>query len=174
MNDTTTFGASPLAAALNDRSRTRIGNPRRGTFHLSIAVHDTTEATELGKQLDLVGATYQANFKRNSDGTPTMAFLAIYSLGDQQRLLGALQASLDPDARHALETLVAARGPIPDEIVHRIRDYRSMGKDPGWIATRMNEAGIVDGMGRRGWTAAKVTRAERGEIPARLLEREAA
>jgi hypothetical protein len=61
---------SSLVDALNDRLRTRIGDPWRGIFHISIAVDLVHEATDLAKQLKRIGVTYQANFKPDELGTP--------------------------------------------------------------------------------------------------------
>jgi hypothetical protein len=158
MNHPSTSSVSPLAAALNDRSRTRIGNPRRGTFYVSIGVAETVEATELANLLDLIGVSHQANFKRNSEGRPIAAFLAIYRLDDQMRLLEATRAELDPERLNALETLVAARGPIPPDLVRKLEVSLEHGRTYHYLARKLNELQIVDGMGRRLWTATKLRR----------------
>jgi hypothetical protein len=149
---------SSLVDALNDRSRTRIGDPWRGTFQISIAVDHAHEASELAKQLDRLGVTYQANFKRDKRGTPTRAFLTIYGLDDQQRILETLAYELEPSRRRSLETLVAARSPISPDVVRKLRVSLSLGKSYEYLAGRLNELGIVSGMGSRHWTPKKLKR----------------
>ena len=152
----TTASVSSLVDALNDASRTRIGNPWRGTFHVSIAVDIAQEAASLADELDLLGVTYQANFKRDEQGTPRMAFLAIYALDDQRRILETLGERLTAPRHRSLANLVAARGPIPPELVQRLANSLSWGKSYEYLADRLNDLAIVDSMGSRRWTAKKL------------------
>jgi hypothetical protein len=153
---TTNPSASPLVAALKDSTRTRIGNPWRGTYHLSIATADAHEATALANQLDSLGITFQVNYQRDGTGRPKRGFLAIYDLDSLQRLSKALGSGLDEERRSALETLVRARGPIPPEILRRIGATVNMGESYAYVAERMNQLRIVDGMRGKGWTTTKI------------------
>jgi hypothetical protein len=152
----TNQSVSSLVDALNEPSRTRIGNPWRGTFSVSIAVDIAYEAASLATELDLLGVTYQANFKRDEWGTPKMAFLAIYGLDDQCHILETLVEQLKTSRQRELEDLVAARGPIPPHIVQRLQKSLHWGRDYEYLAQRLNDLRIVGGMGSRGWTARKL------------------
>jgi hypothetical protein len=144
-------------AALNDVARTRIGDPWRGTYHVSVAIEDVHEAAEFAKILDSLGIVYQANYRRDQNGgKPETVFLAIYDLASQQRLLDACAEELDETRRTALDTLVRARGPVPPAILRRVDAYVGAGKSYAYIAELMNMHPIVDGMGGRGWSPKKV------------------
>lgn len=143
-------------AALNDSARTRIGNPWRGTYHLSIATADAHEATALANELDSLGITFQVNYRRDGAERPEKGFLAIYELDSQRRLSEALGNGLEDERRSALETLVRARGPIPPEILRRIGATVNMGESYEYVAGRMNQLRIVDGMRGKGWTPKKI------------------
>ena len=156
--NTTDTSASPLVAALNDRSRTRISDPTRGPIHISIAADTPHEATHLATQLDRLGITYQANFQRDKRRRPIRALLTIYSVDDQRRLLEGVGDELDEARRRALEKLVVARGPLPPAIVKRIENALAQGKSYTHIAERMNELEIPEGRGRGPWTAHRVRR----------------
>lgn len=161
-------------AALNDPSRARISDPRRGNYHVSIATADVHEATELAEGLDLLDVVFQANYPRDRDGRPRGVFLAVYEHDSQKRLLEAIRNELTESRRSALETLVLARGPIPTDILERIwRAFNLNGWEAEAIAVKMNELGIVAGMGGIGWTVRKVRAAiEQYEPP--IAEQEAA
>jgi hypothetical protein len=167
-------GASPLVAALNDAARTRIGNPWRGTYQISIATDDVHETTAIAERLDGLDITYQANYRRDRKGRPKQAFLAIYDLASQQRLLEACGKELQEARRTALDTLVRARGPIPDELMQKIRASSEFGRSEAYIAERMNQLQIVDGMGGKGWTVKKVQAALSKDDPRASQRREAA
>jgi hypothetical protein len=146
-------------AALNDSTRTRIGNPWRGTYNISIAIADAHEAAALADELDSLEITFQVNYQRDRTGRPKKGFLAIYDLDSQRRLSEALGNGLTDERRSALETLVRARGPIPPETLRRIGATVNMGESYAYVAERMNQLRIVDGMGGRGWTAKKIQEA---------------
>jgi hypothetical protein len=57
--------------------------------------------------------------------------------------------------RSALETLVRARGPIPQQTLARMETTVNAGQSYSYIAARMNELELVDGMGK-GWTEKRV------------------
>jgi hypothetical protein len=155
-----------LITVLNDGSRTRIADPWRGGYHVAIDVTDQADVDELREQLNALGVAHQVNLGARDR-------IAIYEPDGIARLL-QLGDRLDPRVGEKLDTLVRARGPVPDAIVNRILDYRSMGMDWVWIADLMNRKRVVDGMGGKGWTPDQVKRAARRELPTRLRVREAA
>src|SRR4051794_35142113 len=157
---TTNRSVSPLAAALNDNTRVRIGNPRRGTFAISIATAETRQAMDLAAQLDRLEVDYQTNFRRDAHGSPHTAFLTIYELDSQRRLLDALGDDLSAERYATLELLVRARGSVPQRLLRRIDATVALGKSYGYIAERMNHERHIDGMGR-GWTTKKLRQLHR-------------
>jgi hypothetical protein len=158
MTDTPS-SVSPLVAALNT-SRTRLGDPWRGTYHVSIETADVMEATTLANALNAVDVCFQTNYRRNETGRPEKAFLTVYKLDSLRRLLDGLGDQLDDQPRQALDALVRARGPVPLEILRRISESIDLGRTYAQVAQKMNELRVVDGMGGRGWTVRKVRAAE--------------
>jgi hypothetical protein len=147
--------------ALNNASRTRIGNPWRGTYSLSIAA-TVNEAERLVEILEELGITAQVN-GRQGDSERSARYVAIYDLAGLALLLGAVGERLGEQRRAALDSLVRARGPVPARIRDGIRQrYDVDGYSFAEIAHELNEKRIVDGMGGRGWTASKVESAYRG------------
>ena len=159
-------------AALNDPSRSRIGDPSRGTFYISIPVDELFEADVLGRALTELGIAYQANLARDAEGRAARAYLMIYGRHDQQRLLDRLEPDLDPARRRSLARLVRARSPLPAQIVERIGQMRAGGKTWPQISLWLRESNVTEGVGARGWTPAKARR-KYGEALA-LLEDTAA
>jgi hypothetical protein len=140
---------------MNDPQWARIGDPFRNRWTVSIFESDARHATEVAESLDRLGITFQANFRRDERNRPTAAYLAIYALEDQQRLVEHLGADLEPAPRKALELLTRARGPVPAEILRRMVATIESGKSHSYLAERLMEHGLIDGMGK-GWTAKKV------------------
>jgi hypothetical protein len=101
------------------------------------------------------GFTFQANFSRDERNRPTAAYLAIYSLEDQQRLVETVGSALKPRLRKQLEFLTRARGPVPEEILRRMVVTIEYGKGHAYLAERLTQLGLIDGMGK-GWTPKKV------------------
>jgi hypothetical protein len=101
-----------------------------------------------------------------------LAYVVLYDAADQRRLFEVLESRLDPERHQRLEDLVLARGPIPDNILKRIRRASEI-----WSADRIAEAlngqGIIAGMGGIRWTAKKV-RAALVEYERRTANHEAA
>jgi hypothetical protein len=157
---TTNQSVSPLAAALNNTTRTRIGDPVRGSFSISIATDDAHEANSLAATLAGLGATFQANFRRHHTGRPEKVFLAIYDLESQRHLHSALEAELHPRRSEALDLLVRARGPVPEDVLRRIDATIRLGKSYEYVTSQMLKGGLVDGMGK-GWTPKKVKKIHR-------------
>jgi hypothetical protein len=161
-----TSRAHALINALNDRSRTTIGNPWKGTYSVAIDVTNHGDTDELLSELEALGVTTQVNVGSRDR-------IAIYELDSLKRLL-ALGDPLDAWALKRLETLVRARGPVSEGVANRIRLYLDTGWSYERIAARMNERRVASGMGGNGWTAAKVKEAAEGKTPKRLRRREAA
>jgi hypothetical protein len=162
----TTSRADALIKALNDRSRTAIGDPWNGTYHVTIDVTNHGDADEILSGLQSLNVSAQVNVGR-------LDLIAIYELDGLKNLL-LLGDSLDEWAFKRLETLIRAKGPVSEGAASRIRLYRDMGWGYERIAARMNECRVAIGMGGRGWTAAKVKEAAEGKTPRRLRTREAA
>jgi hypothetical protein len=124
---------------------------------VSIATVDVHEASGLAEQLDLLEAVFQTNYRRDASGRPTGAFLALYDRESQKRLLEATRHELAQKRQSALETLVLARGSIPNDLLERMWKASELF---GWsnekIAQKMNDSGIIAGMGGMRWTAKKV------------------
>ena len=49
-----------------------------------------------------------------------------------------------------------ARGPLPDDLRERIYCAADRGLTPDRIAARMNELGLISGMGGKRWSARKI------------------
>jgi hypothetical protein len=148
------FEPSALAAALNDPTRSAIGNPRKGQYHCWIGVNDDSDEDALRKELNQLGVKNQINTRRR-DG---QRYIAVYCVTGLRTIFEALESRLEPKLRQALDTLVRARSPIPDEILDAIwRRYQLDGWDEEQIAKAMIEKPIIDGMGK-GWTPRKIRR----------------
>jgi hypothetical protein len=148
------FEPSALAAALNDSTQATIGNPRRGSYYVSIAISAGAQDESVILELGQLGVEYRINTRRR-DG---QRFVAIYSVESLRKMLQELGPELDPVPRDALETLVRARSPVPEDIVEGVWQRYNV---DGWTAEKIAEAmtakPIIDGMGK-GWTARKVQR----------------
>src|SRR5207244_382633 len=84
------------------------------------------------------------------------AQVTIYAKGDQKHLFECTHTRLSREQHQRLEDLVLARGPIPDDILEKIWISQQKGRKPNQIAERMNELGVIAGMGGKRWTAKKV------------------
>jgi hypothetical protein len=145
---------SALAAALNDSTQGGIGNPRRGQYHAWIAITGDSEREVLTVELEQLDIEHRIN-TRQRDG---QRYIAIYNVPGLRKMLEALGPQLAPERREALDMLVRARSPIPDEILDAIwRRYQLDGWDEEQIAKAMIEKPIIDGMGK-GWTPRKIRR----------------
>jgi hypothetical protein len=154
-------GVSPLVAALNDPSRTRIGNPWRGTYHLSIGANDW-EADILLSVMRELAIDVQVNLS-HWNTAQSERYLAVYDLDSLRSLLATIGEQLEEPVRLALDVLVRARGPVPEYIISTTRQKHDLhGLSFEQIAHLMNDKRIVDGMGGRGWTERKVRDAYRG------------
>jgi hypothetical protein len=158
--------ASPLVAALNDPSRTLIGNPWRGTYYVSIEANDW-EAMSLLSLFRELGIRVQVNVARWNPAQ-SIRYVTVYDHDGLRSLLSALGDELKEPVRTALDILVRARGPIPEPLVQVIRRKHDVyGLSFHEIAHLMNDKRIVDGMGGRGWSGRKVSAAYKGVAPKR-------
>ncbi len=152
-------GPLTLVRALNDRSRTRIGNPWTGSYAVSIKATDLEEAQALLHVLEELGVEAQLNSKNQRQ------FVAIYTIEALRQLLEATEVDLEERRKIALDELVRAREPIPQTLVRTIRSKRDLNQMSfAAIAHLMNEKGIVEGMGGLGWTEKKVRAAYRNRV----------
>lgn len=146
-----------LAAYLNTPDRSRIGNPRKNTWFVSFVESNVHELARLGENLSLLGVKYQANYaKAERVERSDVAYLATYWYDDQQRLFEAVKDHLAKHRRKLLEDLVLARGPIPKELLAKMRATIRVGKGYAYLAEKLNELDIVAGMGGKPWTGRKV------------------
>jgi hypothetical protein len=145
-----------LAAALNDPSRSQIGNPRTGPYHVSFMAADYDELSALEHALRASGVQSQTN---PAPARPFVAYVAVYKREDRRRLYEVVEAKLEPERRKRLDDLIRAFGPIPPELRERMRATIAVGKSYEYLAAKLNEQGIVDGMGGTPWTAKSVKKA---------------
>jgi hypothetical protein len=151
-------------AALNDPTRTQIGNPWRGIYGLSVAANDW-EADLLVRLMRELVIDVRVNVSRRNS-TQSQRYLAVYDIDSLGSLLSTIGDQLNQPTRLALDVLVRARGPVPEHIVSAIRQKRDVHRFSfAQIAHLMNDMQIVDGMGGRGWTLSKVRAAYRRSDP---------
>jgi hypothetical protein len=148
--------AAAVAAALDDPERSLIGDPRQGLYKVSLVSSDMREAILFAKQLARLGISPTTTITHDEFGQPLMAYVNVYAVDGQKVLLESVQAGLSEPRKQALEDLVLARTPIPDELLERIWTSHERGRTAHQIATRMNELDVMPGRGGRGWTAKKV------------------
>jgi hypothetical protein len=157
LHNPTGAAAAAVAAALNDADRSITGDPRRGTYAVSLLTKDMHEARQLARQLASLGLEARTNVRHDEHGEPTFAYVTLYDAADQRRLFDLLERHLDADRHQRFEDLVLARGPIPDDILERIwRASEVCSWNAETIAQKMNERRIIAGMGGIHWTARKV------------------
>jgi hypothetical protein len=148
--------AAAVAAALDDPERSLIGDPRQGVYKVSLVSSGMREAMQFAKQLARLGTGPTTTITHDDSGQPVTAFVNVYTVDDLKALLESVQAGLSEPRRQALQDLVLARTPIPDELLDKIWTSHERGRTPHQIATRMNELDVMPGRGGRGWTAKKV------------------
>lgn len=147
-----------IVDALNDADHTLIGDPREGVYKVAFGSRPK-EAMERAKQLARIGIIPTTSIEHDSFGTPDWAKVTIYAKSDQKHLFECTETRLSREQRQRLEDLVLARGPIPDDILEKIWISHQKGRKVNQIANRMNELGVIAGMGGRRWTAKKVRNA---------------
>jgi hypothetical protein len=147
-----------IVDALNDADHTLIGDPREGVYKVAFT-SKLKEAMERARQLAKIGIIPRTSIEHDSFGTPVRAQVTIYAKDDQKHLFECTQTRLSREQRQRLEDLVLARGPIPDDILEKIWISHQRGRKLNQIANRMNELGVIAGMGGRRWTVQKVRKA---------------
>jgi hypothetical protein len=145
-----------IAAALNNPEQSSIGDPREGIYKVSLRATDLTAAVEIAKNLATLGITPLTSVIHDAAGQPAEAYVNIHKKAAQRSLLERTESRLNAERRKQLEDLVLARGPIPDDILGRIAASAECGQSPAETARRMNELGVIAGMGGKRWTAQKV------------------
>ena len=148
--------AETLAAALNDAKRSLIGDPREGVYKVSFTTSDMKEAMTFARQLARIGIVPTTTISHDEFGNPIHAHVNVHSKTAQQHLLEVTESKLNQVRRKRLEDLVLARGPIPEEIVEKIAMSAEGGRTPAQIAAKMNQVGVIAGMGGIRWTGKKV------------------
>jgi hypothetical protein len=148
--------AASVAAALDDPERSLIGDPRQGVYKVSLISSDMREAMQFAKELARLGISPTTTITHDEFGRPLMAYVNVHTVNDQTALLETVGAALSETRRQALENLVVARSPIPDELLTKIWRSKEAGRKPHQIATKMNELDVMPGRGGKGWTAKKV------------------
>lgn len=154
----TTNVAQQIGGALNDRSRTRIGDPWKGSYNVSVRCSTTAAAHELLAQLRSIGVEGQVNARpAAAEGRSSTALVAVYTHEALKTLLEATEPHLDQQQRERLSVLVRARGPIHPNMVGWILTFRKqLGWSDGRIAAELNKDRWASGMGGKGWTAKKI------------------
>jgi hypothetical protein len=145
-----------VAAVLNDPQRAKVGNPERNTWFVSFTPRNKEELDQIAQDLSQLGVTFQIN-DRSGEGSAgaIVAYLAIYDLEEQNKLLESVRDQLEEPRRTAFKNLVLARGPIPKDVLARMIATIEAGKSPEYLAKKLNEHGIVAGRGQK-WTPKKV------------------
>jgi hypothetical protein len=85
-------------------------------------------------------------------GEPAASVVNIHGKEAQRALLKQVGRKLDEPRLKKLQDLVLARGPIPEDILERTAKARERGWSYLKIASKMNELGIIEGMGGVRWT----------------------
>lgn len=164
-----------IVEALNDVDRTVIDDPREGAYRVAFGTSNIKQAMERAEQLATIGIIPRTSIEHDSFGTPIWAEVTIYANGDHKHLFECTQTRLRREQRRRFEDLVLARGPIPDDILEKIWiSHHRGGRKLNQIAERMNELGVIAGMGGKRWTAQKVRKALAEYEPRRDPHQEAA
>jgi hypothetical protein len=146
-----------VTTALNDKDRATIGDPRMKQYKVVVQYGSLKEAFALAQSLALLGVTPRTTVHHDDrSGEPIFAEVNVYGKEAQQQLRVVVGTKLRESRREQLETLVLARGPIPDDILAKIWISAASGRKPHQIAEKMNELGIIEGMGGVRWTHQKV------------------
>lgn len=146
--------AAMLAAALNDTRRSRIGDPRRGHYPVSFIAKTRAEANDIKQALSALGIKARINGNPDPEKAK-VAYVAIYDNDDIQRLYEALGPELNEPRRTRLHDLVRARGPIPMDTILKMEATIAAGKSYDYVADRLNELDLIDGVRGGGWTSKK-------------------
>ena len=153
------YAMAAIVDALNHADHTLIGDPREGVYKVAFG-SDPKEAMERARQLARIGIIPTTTIEHDSFGFPMWAQVTIYAKGDQEHLFECTHDRLSREQHKRLEDLVLARGPIPDDILEKIWiSHHRGGRKLNQVAERMNELGVIAGMGGKRWTGQKVRKA---------------
>jgi hypothetical protein len=146
-----------IAAALNDRDRSQIGDPREKQYKVAVRFESIKEALVFARQLAPLGIAPSTTIIHDEvSGYALGAVVKIYGKEAQRTLLDLVCSDLDEPRREQLQDLVLARGPIPEDHLERMAKGRARGWSHSKIAEKMNKQGIIAGMGGVRWTPQKV------------------
>jgi hypothetical protein len=148
-----------LADALNDAKRSLIGDAREGVYKVAFKTNTGKEAIEVARQLARIGIVPRTTIEHDNFGNPIAFYVTVWSNTDQKAMLELTNARLQPRRRDQLNDLVLARGPVPDDVLERIWNAAQRGMSPARSSEKLNELGIIAGMGGKRWTATKVRNA---------------
>lgn len=131
-----------------------VGDPRQRRYAVRVTDLSPRAAEGLASHLRELGLS-----PRVGDGAVTLS-----RWDDLSRLFDLVGDGLLPERRNALETLVLARGPVPDsQIDWMINTLQRTTLDE--VAELLNGFGEIRGMGS-GWTARRVKRVVDPHVPA--------
>jgi hypothetical protein len=145
-----------VAAALDDPERSQIGDPRQGDYKVSFMSSDMREAMQYARQLARLGISPITSITHDEFGQPLVASVNVWAVKAHAALLETVAVGLSVPRSQALEDLVLARSPIPDDLLEKIVYSHERGRTTHQIATRMNELDVMPGRGGKGWNAKKV------------------
>jgi hypothetical protein len=149
-----------VAAALNDADRALIGDPRERQYKVAVQFAQLKESFEFARQLARLGIIPSTTIlHEDMFGEPAASVVNIHGKEAQRALLKQVGRKLDEPRLKKLQDLVLARGPIPEDILERTAKARERGWSYLKIASKMNELGIIEGMGGVRWTPQKVKKA---------------
>jgi hypothetical protein len=144
-----------IVAALNDPGRSRIGDPRRGSYAVSFITRDAKEAQALEKALAALDLLAMIEYKHEPDAGE-LIYVSVWDVGDQRRLFRMVEDQLSQGRRELFQQLVRARGPILPALLEKIKQAHEQGRSPAKIAEELNELGVLDGMKGKTWTTRRI------------------
>jgi hypothetical protein len=142
-----------IAAALNDPERSHIGDPRCGSYAVSLIATDAKEARSLESALKSLDLVVKTDHRLPPGATTAKITVNVHDPGHQRRLLRALEERLDPERRELLDLLVRSRGSIPAQLLEQIKHQHTGRETLEDIADVLNSAGVIDGMKGKHWSA---------------------
>jgi hypothetical protein len=146
-----------VAATLNDEEHADIGDPRKGKYTVAFPCEPGERVRELVNNLTVLGIVPRATVYYDEYAVVVKVTVNIYTNTDHRLLFEKTKDGLEPGTSRRLDDLVLARSRLPDEIRENIYRSADGGRTPAQIAARMNELGIVAGMGKS-WTPQKISK----------------
>jgi hypothetical protein len=149
-----------VAAALNDDRGSTIADPRKKVYTVTFHFPSHLEAFAFVPRLMELGIPAKTLVAHDEQtGDPTTAEVRLYPVLDQKRLLETTEPHIRPERKAALDRLIRARSPIPEDVLTRMVASRRIYRPWPAIAARMNELDVMDGRGGGDWTSSKVKKA---------------